>query len=283
MSAPPPESASAPLEDGPSDVDDLLKDVDDVHKEDKKAKKAKKEENKLFEKLAKDAEKQPEFTPEEIAKRQELVLKLCAMGSHPRFEEWFKKNDFALDGKALKGKTIQELEELMIRAKQTMRMKTRPVWLQDAALSGIGMAEHVSMTYPVLKNKFDVTGLSAELSVSEEFKDIMAELELDYTSISTMSPEKMLLMTIGKAAMAVNARNQVVKFQKAYMEARMQPQPAPEVSAANPPPTEPSSEATSSSTDWNLKAPPPPAPSTAAASSSTSSPPLFQAPSSFKK
>jgi hypothetical protein len=267
----------APANDDPSNVDDLYAEVDNAKKEDKKSKKEQKEKDKAFEELKKAAgiDGKKKFTPEEIAKRQELVLKLTAMGSHPRFEEWFKKNDFALEGKALRDKTIEELEELLIRAKQTMRMKTRPVWMYEAALGVTGIVEGMAMSYPKIRDQFDITGLREVLSKSDEFQDILAEIELDYTSISNMPPETILLMTVGKTAMAVAGINKFVKRQRASLAAQIPP--------ANPTTSEPAAAETSSSTSWNFTAPPPPAPATASSSASTSSPPVFPAPSSFKK
>ena len=188
-----------------------------------------KKQERVAEKLIEKAADAP--SKEDTMKHQKLLLQLTRWGAHERFSSYLKDHGFELTASKLRDKRITELEELLERVKVTIASKHQSKFISTIALGGVGIVENVTTRIPRIREKFDITGTSLALAQNEQFMDLLAQLEMEYSSVSTLSPEKMLLLTVGQTMMMANQTNQASKMLKAQLAAAAQAAQAPEASS----------------------------------------------------
>lgn len=151
---------------------------------------------------------------DDIKEHQTLVLKLSRYCESHRFKDYLSSHGFDLKPAGLKKKTIEELNELLQRVQVTISSKNNNTYLEQMILSSTQVAESVSSNIPKIKEKFDLTGLTAGLRGNEEFLDTIEQLSLenqDYTSLSAGQRLALIMTSTCLQVAAVNKKLAVMK------------------------------------------------------------------------
>lgn len=180
-------------------------------KEASKAAKVEAENAKALKQMAKDEGP----SPEQEKKRIDLMQHLMNMGKHPRFEGFLKEQGFKLTRIELEKKSIPQLESLTDEIKIAQSARYKSNFLTALALGGIKVIETIGTRNEAFKVKFDITGIHRILESNDQFLDTLAQLEMNWTSYSTMGPEVGMVVCIINAMVQANNANYAAKVAKA--------------------------------------------------------------------
>lgn len=179
-----------------------------------------KDSTKMYNKIAKDISIRNK-DPEEVAENQKLIIQLVRYGNHDRFKAYLQSLNFNLNASALKKLSNAELEETQTRVKLALQNKTQSSLMTGGVLLGTRATEAIVTAKS--GGRIDLTGWSQSLRTNEEFLDVIAELELSYGSITSMTPEKRLIFILGTSAMQVSQTNNGMKKLQEGLKARSTP------------------------------------------------------------
>ena len=201
----------------PPEIEEAFAAVDAINaRPTKEQLKAEKEKEKMQPKMAKEIKKMMDEgekpAGEDVAKHQEMIITLTRWGSHPRFEQYLKDQGFTLTVGALKKKSLGDLQELEQRVKICIGARGQSKFISNLALAGVVGLETIGTMSPGLRARFDISGVSDALKQNEAFLDAIAELEMEYSSISSFGPKTRILLTLCEAMNQANNVNQARKF-----------------------------------------------------------------------
>ena len=151
------------------------------------------------------------MTTEQRAKWQSLVLTLTRYGTSRRFGDQLRSFGFILTAASLRKHTIEELEDLLDRARVCCQQATVEGMFSQAALSAVGFAESAVANTPGLKDKILLSGLTESLKQDEGFMAALEQMSIDYGSFISCPPEYRLLMAFTAAAGRTHAINLFVR------------------------------------------------------------------------
>lgn len=142
---------------------------------------------------------------DDVKKHMELLLKVDRYRTSTRFGECLAHSRLPLLN--VEHYSIEELEDLLTRIKVVTgnRHSGGGGMLQTGIVFGASVVE----TLPVTKRFANLDGFAATLAHDDEFGDLCEELSIDYSVMSSWSPEKRLLWCLGKNAMMVNGINKM--------------------------------------------------------------------------
>lgn len=140
----------------------------------------------------------------EIEKHQSLVMQIDRYNSSQRFSDTIQKAGLRINDPM--AYSIEELEQNLTRIRTVIGNRSSAAGgiPTMSALFATSMIERSSF----MKSKYDVTGLTVELASNPEFSDLMEQLSIDNGFASLMSPEKRMLLLIGKTGFMVHKKNE---------------------------------------------------------------------------
>lgn len=191
------------------DPDDALKAMDIKDIDPKEVKKEEKRNKKQMDTMIKKTINSK--SKEEVEKEEELIAKLGRMLNGDRSKAYLSAHGFDTDAKKLRGKSIAELEELEIRIKTCWNAKSGSTWLTKMYAFGLGSIEQITQASPVLKERCDLMGLTAEVLRNEEILDCLEELSWSFGSFGSLSPEKRIILLTSGAIGTQIAKNKIMR------------------------------------------------------------------------
>jgi hypothetical protein len=147
------------------------------------------------------------MSTEERGKWQSLVLTLTRYGASRRFGDQLRSFGFTLTASRLRQHTIEELEDMLDRARVCCQQATVEGMFSQAALSAVGFAEAAIGNTPGLRDKVLLSGLTEGLKQDEGFMSALEQLSIDYGSFVACPPEYRLMMAFTAAAGRTHALN----------------------------------------------------------------------------
>ena len=159
------------------------------------------------------------MTTEQRGKWQSLVLTLSRYGTSRRFGDQLRSFGFCLTASALRQHTIEELEDMLDRARVCCQQATVEGMFTQAALSAVGFAEAAIGNTPGLREKVLLSGLTEGLRQDEGFMSALEQLSIDYGSFVACPPEYRLMMALTAAAGRTHALNLFMKKRGEMVEA----------------------------------------------------------------
>ncbi len=155
---------------------------------------------------------------EEIARSQELILKISRYGGSERFKQYLQDNGFKTTPSHLKNLGVPELQELYERIKICVQNKSESNLVTAGVLFAVNIAENVTQK-PQMKDKFDLKGWGSYLQNDETFLDSLEQIRLE-TSIGTaLNPYQRLLFSLTTSAVVVSKANARAKADMAMFAA----------------------------------------------------------------
>lgn len=159
------------------------------------------------------------MSEEERREHMKLMMKLVKLGNHRRFGKLMKDYSFDFSSEKLRAKTMKQLKSLEADASMVIGSAYPGGMISRAAIQITSTAEAVASSNEKLKEKFDITGLTATLQQDEDFAIVLDHLEIEYASWSDISPELRLLFIVGGAMAKQNMVNQYAKGMNATFKA----------------------------------------------------------------
>lgn len=156
---------------------------------------------------------------EDIEKHMELVLKIDKYRTSQRFADCLSRSRLPLGDAP--NMSVEELEELLVRINVIINNKGGA----GSSLLGTGIIGTATLIEGVAAKKgfVQLRGWANSMSNDEEFTDLCEQISIDYSILSTLSPEKRLVLLAGKHAMKVYSINNMLLKQQASMQ-QQQPQ-----------------------------------------------------------
>jgi hypothetical protein len=154
-------------------------------------------------KAAKKKKQTGPIDPLEIEKHQGLLLQIDRYRLSKRFEEALHASGLRLTG--IEDYDVEQLQELVTRIRTVVgsRSGAGGSLMGAGILIGTGIVERHELTNQYV----NIQGLSQALSQNQEFLDIVEQLSIDYSFMSTLSPEKRLAIVMFKMGAQMNAIN----------------------------------------------------------------------------
>ena len=147
------------------------------------------------------------MSTEERGKWQSLVLTLTRYGASRRFGDQLRSFGFTLTASRLRQHTIEELEDMLDRARVCCQQATVEGMFSQAALSAVGFAEAAVGNTPGLRDKVLLSSLTEGLKQDEGFMSALEQLSIDYGSFVACPPEYRIMMAFTAAAGRTHALN----------------------------------------------------------------------------
>jgi len=190
-----------------------------------------KQEEKIVEKELKKLSSKPD--PEEIAKREELLLSLCRYGNSKRLGAYLSSLEFSFDPKKLRQMTSDDLSEMLTRVETALSHKNQNSYIGTGIKITTGFIERVTSQHPVLSRTFNCAGLTMALEQNEDYLDALEELDIKYGTKFKVGPEtRVALAYAGSTATVVAANRQIAAATQAAEAQTQQSAPAPAPAAS---------------------------------------------------
>src|SRR4029077_4960356 len=122
-----------------------------------------------------------------------------------------KSSSLELEHNKLAKLNVQELKDLLTRMSVCISNRNNNSIVPNVVSGALNVVENISTKTPI-KNHFDLTGFADLLNDDPSFQDLVEELQLEYLSIASFSPEKRLVFAITTAALKASAINKVKKM-----------------------------------------------------------------------
>lgn len=145
---------------------------------------------------------------EDVKTSQELIMRITNYLNSPRFRDYLVSLDLKATPAELRKMSTEQLVEFLERVKVAVNAKNPSGFIQHMTLMGLGFAEQASQ-HPHIKPRFDLEGLNAHLQQDQEFLDTLAQVDIEYGSVLGLSPEKRILLILGKQCMFVSQVNKL--------------------------------------------------------------------------
>ena len=160
---------------------------------------------------------------EDIEKHMELVLKIDKYRTSQRFADCLGRSRLPLGDAP--NMSVEELEELLVRINVIINNKGGA----GSSLLGTGIIGAATVVEGVAAKKgfMQLRGWANSMSHDEEFTDLCEQISIDYSILSTLSPEKRLVLLAGKHAMKVYSLNNMLLEQQQRQSTVAQQQPPP--------------------------------------------------------
>ena len=165
-------------------------------------------------------------TPEDIKKHQEILIKLSRYASSQRFADYLRDAGFNLDQNRISKLSLQKLQDLLTRVQVSINARNSNSFVSNIIFAGINTVENISIKTKI-KDYFDLEGYTDLLKDDPEFADLIHQLELEYFDITSISPEKRLVLLLVMNALKVSGINKLKKRLRSESQpARTSPQPS---------------------------------------------------------
>ena len=172
-----------------------------------------------------------DMTTQERSRWQSLLLTLSRYGASRRFGELLRSFGFNLSTTALKKLDIDELEDVLDRARVCCQQATVEGMFSQVALSAVGFVESAVCATPALKDRVIISGLTKGLRQDESFMSALEQLSIDMGSFVACPPEYRLMMAFVAATGRTHAVNLFMKKRKQMVAQAGVPAPAAASSA----------------------------------------------------
>lgn len=167
------------------------------------------------------------LSPEEIAEKQKLILKIGRYEKSKHYGEQLKSLGFSF-GKSLQSKSIDELKDQLVEMKVSLSSDPNSNMIYTGLTLATGFAEQLTQN-PKIKEKVDLMGWTQNLKSNPEFEKVVELLSLEYESLSSLSPEARLMLIMCTSGITVAATNshisQIRKMQQEAQKAKEQETP----------------------------------------------------------
>lgn len=149
---------------------------------------------------------------EDLKKQSELITSIGNALSHYRFKAHLAQVGFVYDLKALHKMSVDELQEMLDQIHHSINCKNNSGMFEKIALKVAGTAETL-FAFPSLQQKTGIKldGYTDLLSHNEAFLDTIAQLELTYGNMASMSPEIRILFIMAYGAIQIVAAHKVAE------------------------------------------------------------------------
>ena len=162
------------------------------------------------------------LTDEEIERKGKLIINISRYRESTRFKSYLDGLGFNLSSSSLKQKSIIELEDLQKELQVAVMNKNSSSIISEVYYMGAGVMEGVSQ-HPNIKPRFDLTGFNKMIKEDENLQDCLEVLNLNYGDITSLSPEKKVVLLTFSSAIKCASVNKMLNALKTQSQLTTSP------------------------------------------------------------
>jgi hypothetical protein len=153
------------------------------------------------------------LSDEDIERKGKLIINISRYRESTRFKSYLDGLGFNLSSSSLKQKSISELEDLQKELQVAVMNKNSSSIISEVYYMGAGVMEGVSQ-HKNIKPKFDLTGFNKMIREDENLQDVLEVLNLNYGDITSLSPEKKVVLLTFSSAIKCASVNKMLNALK---------------------------------------------------------------------
>lgn len=150
------------------------------------------------------------LSPEELQQKQQLIIQISRFRDSSRFANFLNSLGFNLSPTHLKSMDIGQLEDLLIELKTAIQSKNGSKFIDESYFMIMSMLENISK-HPKFNKYADLSGLSKSARENDELLDTLECLNLMYSDLGQLSPEKKLVFLTGSCILQTASLNKMLK------------------------------------------------------------------------
>ena len=150
------------------------------------------------------------LSPEELQQKQQLIIQISRFRDSSRFANFLNSLGFNLSPTHLKTMDISQLEDLLIELKSSIQNKNGSKFIDESYFMIMSMLENISK-HPKFNKYADLSGLSKSARENDELLDTLECLNLMYSDLGQLSPEKKLVFLTGSCILQTASLNKMLK------------------------------------------------------------------------
>lgn len=150
------------------------------------------------------------LSTEELQQKQQLIIQISRFRDSSRFANFLSSLGFNLSPTHLKTMDISQLEDLLIELKSSIQNKNGSKFIDESYFMVMNMLENISK-HPKFNKYADLAGLSKSARENDELLDTLECLNLMYSDLGQLSPEKKLVFLTGSCILQTASLNKMLK------------------------------------------------------------------------
>jgi len=150
------------------------------------------------------------LSPEELQQKQQLIIQISRFRDSSRFANFLNSLGFNLSPTHLKTMDISQLQDLLIELKSAIQNKNGSKFIDESYFMILNMVENISK-HPKFNKYADLSGLSKSARENDELLDTLECLNLMYSDLGQLSPEKKLVFLTGSCILQTASLNKMLK------------------------------------------------------------------------
>ena len=161
-------------------------------------------------------------SPEDIAKREELLTLILRYGESPRFGKYLETRGFEFEAKKIRKMSLSELSDYLKRIESSINGKNSCTVVGTVLKFGTQTIENITQA-PLVKPKLDLAGLTKALELNQDYLDAVEQLNLRYGLSLKMDPHTRVLFAIFTVGAETAAQNKNMNSMLASVPQSQQP------------------------------------------------------------